>query len=108
MWLLGRLAPDHKTIADFRKDNGLALRKVCYLHKPLQPDGLIECLRRLLGIPELFSRDLKQPTARFYKPIDSSSRRPPLGSADVGVHSGKCFANRVSFDLYAAGFCWIT
>ena len=24
MWLLGRLAPDHKTIADFRKDNGLA------------------------------------------------------------------------------------
>src|SRR6184192_985695 len=29
IWLLGRLAPDHKTIADFRKDNGLALRKVC-------------------------------------------------------------------------------
>ena len=22
MWLIGRLAPDHKTIADFRKDNG--------------------------------------------------------------------------------------
>jgi len=29
LWLLGRLAPDHKTIADFRKDNGVALRKVC-------------------------------------------------------------------------------
>jgi transposase len=29
MWLLGRLVPDHKTIADFRKDNGRALRKVC-------------------------------------------------------------------------------
>jgi transposase len=29
MWLLGRLIPDHKTIADFRRDNGLALRKVC-------------------------------------------------------------------------------
>lgn len=29
MWLLGRLAPDHKTIADFRKDNGRALRQVC-------------------------------------------------------------------------------
>ena len=28
MWLLGRLAPDHKTIAHFRKDNGLALRRV--------------------------------------------------------------------------------
>jgi len=24
MWLLGRLAPDHKTIADFCKDNGLS------------------------------------------------------------------------------------
>jgi len=29
MWLLGRLVPDHKTVADFRKDNGVALRKVC-------------------------------------------------------------------------------
>jgi transposase len=29
MWLVSRLAPDHKTIADFRKDNGLGLRKVC-------------------------------------------------------------------------------
>lgn len=29
MWLTGRLAPDHKTIADFRKDNGPAIRQVC-------------------------------------------------------------------------------
>jgi transposase len=29
IWLTSRLAPDHKTIADFRKDNGLAIRKVC-------------------------------------------------------------------------------
>src|SRR6185312_7864154 len=29
MWLLGRLAPDHKTIADFRKDNGRPIRQVC-------------------------------------------------------------------------------
>jgi transposase len=29
MWLLGRLAPDHKTIADFRKDNGAAIKKGC-------------------------------------------------------------------------------
>jgi len=29
MWLTGRLIPDHKTIADFRKDNGTAIRKVC-------------------------------------------------------------------------------
>src|SRR6266852_1695257 len=29
MWLSGRLAPDFKTIADFRKDNGKAIRAAC-------------------------------------------------------------------------------
>ena len=29
MWLTGQLVPDHKTIADFRKDSGLAIKKVC-------------------------------------------------------------------------------
>ena len=29
IWLLGKLAPDHKTIADFRKNNGPAIKKVC-------------------------------------------------------------------------------
>src|ERR1700689_2112279 len=29
MWLTGRLAPDFKTIANFRRDNGAAIRAVC-------------------------------------------------------------------------------
>ncbi len=29
MWLTARLTPDHKTISDFRKDNGEAIRLVC-------------------------------------------------------------------------------
>jgi transposase len=29
IWLTGRLAPDFKTIADFRRDNGEAIRSVC-------------------------------------------------------------------------------
>jgi hypothetical protein len=29
MWLIGRLMPDFKTIANFRKDNGKAIRRVC-------------------------------------------------------------------------------
>lgn len=29
IWLTGKLAPDFKTIADFRKDNGKAIREVC-------------------------------------------------------------------------------
>ena len=29
MWLTGRLTPDHKTIANFRKDSGGAIKQVC-------------------------------------------------------------------------------
>src|SRR5262245_35685355 len=29
IWLMGRLKPDFKTIADFRRDNGPAIRKTC-------------------------------------------------------------------------------
>ena len=29
MWLIGQLVPDHKTIADFRKDNGRGIHKAC-------------------------------------------------------------------------------
>src|SRR5246127_242706 len=29
IWLLQRLSPDHKTIADFRRDNGVGIKKVC-------------------------------------------------------------------------------
>jgi len=29
MWLTGRLVPDHKTIADFRRQNGPAICKAC-------------------------------------------------------------------------------
>lgn len=29
MWLTGRLVPDHKTIADFRRDNGIAIGRTC-------------------------------------------------------------------------------
>ena len=29
MWLLGRLRPDFKTIANFRRNNSRAIRKVC-------------------------------------------------------------------------------
>ncbi len=41
MWLTGRLAPDHKTIADFRRSNGQAIRKVC---------GQFVLLARKLGL----------------------------------------------------------
>jgi transposase len=39
MWLTGRLAPDHKTMADFRKDHGTAIRKVCARLIAMPHDG---------------------------------------------------------------------
>jgi hypothetical protein len=39
MWLTGRLVPDHKTIADFRKDNGPAIKKVCLVRRVVPQDG---------------------------------------------------------------------
>ncbi len=33
MWLTGKLVPDHKTIADFRRDNGAGIRaRLCFRH----------------------------------------------------------------------------
>src|SRR5438105_14663146 len=43
MWLTGRLAPDFKTIADFRKDNGKAIRAAPPVG-PVHPSG--DCNRR--------------------------------------------------------------
>ena len=37
MWLTGRLAPDFKTIADFRHHNGVGIRKVCSGKPPVKP-----------------------------------------------------------------------
>ena len=33
MWLTGRLMPDFKTIADFRRDSGPAIRAACAVHR---------------------------------------------------------------------------
>src|ERR1700719_2187146 len=47
MWLTGRLTPDFKTIADFRKDNGSAIRGTCrerrrsLAHESLLPTPLL-------------------------------------------------------------------
>src|SRR6202163_1050147 len=40
MWLTGRLVPDHKNIADFRKDNGPAIKKgLCAVRRAVPQDG---------------------------------------------------------------------
>lgn len=62
MWLTGRLAPDFKTIADFRKDNGAAIRKVCR--------QFVLLCRRL----DLFSQSLVAVDGSKFKAVNNRDR----------------------------------
>jgi len=59
MWLIGQLAPDFKTIADFRKNNGKAIWQVCR--------EFVEICRRL----ELFSSSLIAIDGSKFKAVNS-------------------------------------
>ena len=62
MWLTGRLAPDFKTIADFRKDNGKAIRAVC--------GQFVELCRRL----KLFTRAVVAIDGSKFKAVNNRDK----------------------------------
>lgn len=62
MWLLGKLHPDHKTIADFRKDNGKGVRQVCR-------EFTLLCQQL-----ELFSGELVGIDGSLFKAVNSRER----------------------------------
>jgi transposase len=62
IWLTGRLMPDFKTIADFRKDNRQAIRKVCL--------KFVELCREL----ELFSATLVAIDGSKFKAVNSRDK----------------------------------
>ena len=75
MWLTERLTPDHKTIADFRKDNGKAIRKVCR--------EFIDVCRRL----ELFSESVVAIDGSKFKAVNNRDRRTTPRRSSSGVWS---------------------
>jgi Transposase domain (DUF772) len=79
MWLTGRVVPDHKAIADFRKDNGRAIRQVCSLHRPGD---------HLVGVR-------KHPQGRA-RPVRCAKRRC-LAVVEATPHSG---GGRLRTDAY--------
>jgi len=62
IWLTGRLMPDHKTIANFRKDNRQAIRKVCR--------EFVDVCREL----DLFSRTLVAIDGSKFKAVNSRDK----------------------------------
>src|SRR3982750_4008302 len=70
MWLTGRLAPDFKTIADFRRDNGAGIRNVC---------GRFVALCREL---KLFSQAIVAVESSKFKAVNSRDRNFTPGKID--------------------------
>ena len=94
MWLLGRLAPDHKTIADFRKDNGAAIKKVCARFVELcRRMGLLS--KASVAIDERESGAAAQAIGRERLAVSQSARhRRSTGAigdarAEEGAHQGE-------------------
>ena len=95
MWLLGRLVPDHKTVADFRKDNGPAIRKVCARFVELCREmGLLanasvaidgSKFKAVNNRDKNFTRakverrraQLEESVARYLSQLDTADRQPP-------------------------------
>ena len=77
MWLLGRLAPDHKTIADFRKDNGGAINKVCVRDmRRAFPDLELTIEQQIAEVPWVATRVTFRGThAGEYMGIPATGRR---------------------------------
>ena len=69
MWLTGRLAPDFKTIADFRRKNGAGIRNVCR--------RFVEMCRKL----RLFSQAIVAIDSSKFKAVNSRDRNFLLGMA---------------------------
>jgi transposase len=94
MWLTGRLAPDHKTIADFRKDNGRAIRQVCARFVALRTMGLLteasvaidgSKFKAVNNRDKNFTRakmdrrmaQIEESVARYLQQLDTADRQEP-------------------------------
>ncbi len=76
MWLTGRLAPDFETIADFRKDNGAAIRRVCRKFKAVNNRDRNYTRAKVQRRIE----QIEQSVARYLSELDSADRQ---GAAPV-------------------------
>ena len=93
MWLTGRLVPDHKTIADFRKDNGPAIKKVCA--------QFVALCRKMGRRDQALSRQGQYRCARLALKSDRVRRdRPSLSKENMNpapfAHSASAMTRRLS------------
>ena len=107
VWLTGRLSPDFKTIADFRKDNGPAIRKVCshfvslcrqinlFSESVVAIDGskfkAVNNADRAFTVRKLQVRmsQLEENVGRYLEELDRADREPSLVTEDRVTHIKK-------------------
>ena len=97
MWLTGQLAPDHKTIADFRKDNGRAIRRCTHFVVLCREIGLLAAasvaidgskFKAVNTRDQNFTRakmarrrgQIEASVARYLQQLDTADRREPRGA----------------------------
>ena len=73
MWLTGRLAPDFKTIANFRRDNGPAIRAVC--------GQFVELCRRL----KLFTKAIVAIDGSKFKAVNNRDKNFTVAKVDKRI-----------------------
>jgi len=102
MWLIERLSPDFKTIADFRKDNGKAIRSVCreFVMLCRRLDLFTEAIVAIDGskFKAVNNRDMNFTPAKMKRrleQIDKSIARY-LGQLDSADHEEPSIAEAVS------------
>src|SRR5438445_5562101 len=104
MWLTSRLAPDHKTIADFRKDNGRAIRQVCARFVTLcRSMGLLtessvaidgSKFKAVNNRDKNFTRakmerrlaQIEESVARYLQQLDTADRQEPSAARQTKTH----------------------
>jgi transposase len=90
MWLTGRLAPDFKTIADFRRDNGAAIRTVC------------ACFIAICGRLGLFSHAVAAIDGAKFKAVNSRDRNFTRGKLKRRMEQVEASIDRYLHSLEAA------
>jgi transposase len=105
MWLAGRLAPDFKTIADFRKDNGAAIRAVCRQFVELCPADSRDREHRLGCVVGRVRGALFRPGRPSVPP--EKLLRAMLLQAFYSVRSERQLMERIEFDLLFRWFVGI-
>jgi len=121
MWLTGKLAPDFKTIADFRRDNGDAIRAVCRQFVMLcRGIGLIGGATVAVdgsrfkavntrdknytpGAIRLRLEQVDASIARYLRMLDTADRPGRAGGGDAGCSVERAFGGAASPDAAAQG-----